>query len=92
MAKRQRVLVLYLMDSNLESKVIAWSRWDGTGETQPMSGDSDEPPYESGLDALRDGWRLFQLSPLQPAPPGGEFTTSYLKYEFAFEQWVDVDG
>ncbi len=91
MARRQRVLILYLADSSLESHVIGWARYDGTGQTNPMSGDSDEPPYATGLAALRDGWRLFQFSPLQPHAPGDEFRTAYLKYEFAFEQWVDVE-
>ena len=91
MPKRQKVLVLQLADSALDSKVVAWAQYDGTGERRHMSGDADEPPYDTGVAALLDGWRLFHISSLQPAPPGGEFTTSYFKYEFAFEQWVQVD-
>ncbi len=91
MAKRQKLLILYLADSALDSPVIAWSRYDGTGEAEPMSGDQDEPPYATGVDALRDGWRLFQLSQLAPHAEGAEFRTSYLKYEFAFEQWVEME-
>jgi hypothetical protein len=90
--KRQKVLVLYLADSALDSTVIAWSQYDGTGKDEHMAGDSEHPPYSSGLAALRDGWRLIQMSQLQPHAPGAEFTTAYLKYEFLFEQWVDVDG
>ena len=92
MARRQKVLILYLADSSLESGVVAWAQYDGTGERSHMSGDSEKPPYPTGLDALLDGWRLFQFAPLRPEPPGGEFTTSYLKYEFAFEKWLKVDG
>ncbi len=84
--------MLYLADSALDAGVIAWSRYDGTGAVETMAGDTDEPPYRTGLHALRDGWRLIQMSPLAPHPPGGEFTTSYLKYEFLFEQLVDVDA
>ena len=90
MPKRQQVLILYLADSSLESNVIAWAQHDGTGETTHMSGDSDEPPYPTGLDALLDGWRLFQLSQIRPEPTGDAFTTSYFKYEFAFEKRVKV--
>jgi hypothetical protein len=57
-----------------------------------MAGDADEPPYRTGLAALRDGWRLFQSSPLLPHHPGTETQTSYLKYEFWFEQIVEVDA
>ena len=90
--KRQKVLVLYLADSALDAHVIAWAQYDGTAKSEHMAGDSEEPPYASGLAAIRDGWRLFQMAPLQAHAPGAEFTTSYLKYEFLFEQWVDVDG
>jgi hypothetical protein len=90
--KRQKVLVLYLADSALDAHVIAWAQYDGTGRTQHMAGDAEEPPYPSGLAALRDGWRLIQMTPMLPHAPGAEFTTAYLKYEFLFEQWVDVDG
>ena len=90
--QRQRVLVLYLTDSSLDSNVIAWAEYDGTGRTERMAGDSSEPPYRTGLAALRDGWRLLQMAPLQAHAPGAEFTTAYFKYEFLFEQLVDVDG
>jgi hypothetical protein len=92
MPQRQKVMVLYLADSSLEAHVVAWARWDGTGERTHMSGDSDEPPYATGLDALLDGWRLFQFSTLRPEAPGEEFRTTYLKYEFAFERLVEVGG
>ena len=91
MLRRQKVLVLYLQTSALDSGVVGWARYDGTGETTPMAGDGDEPPYADGVAALRDGWRLIQASPLSPELPGAEFRTSYLKYEFFFEKIVDVD-
>ncbi|HWA59804.1 MAG TPA: hypothetical protein VG939_00435 [Caulobacteraceae bacterium] len=87
---RQKVLVLYLADSALDSAVIGWSAWDGTGQTLTMAGDADEPPYPTGLAALRDGWRLFQASQLAPHARGEEFDLAYLKYEFFFEQLVDT--
>ena len=90
--QRQNVLVLYLGDSALDSPVVAWSFWDGTGTVRRMAGDEDEPPYPNGLAALRDGWRLFQTSQLIPHYPGTETQTSYLKYEFLFEQLVDVES
>ncbi len=45
---------------------------------------------QTGLAALRAGWRLFQASQLNPHYPGVETQTAYLKYEFWFEQIVDV--
>ncbi|MFC3889853.1 hypothetical protein ACFOWZ_00090 [Lentzea rhizosphaerae] len=83
---KQRVLVLYLANSALDAPVVGWSSYDGTGRTAPTAGDGDEPPYETGVDALRDGWRLFQASQLIPPNPGHEYDTSFLKHEFFFEK------
>ena len=91
MQQRQRVLVLYLRSSALDSGVLAWAVYDGTGQETHMAGDSEEPPYPTGVAALRDGWRLIQASPLVEHGVGSEFRTGYLKYEFFFEQIVEVD-
>ena len=89
---RQKVMVLYLKSSALDTPVVSWAFYDGTGEKRHMAGDADEPPYATGLDALRDGWRLLQMSQLLPHAPGDEFTTSYQKYEFLFEKLEEVGG
>lgn len=86
---RQQVMVLYLGSSALDTNVIAWAFYDGTGQTRHMSGDAEEPPYRTGLDALLDGWRLIQASPLISHVSGDEFKTDYLKYEFFFEKMVE---
>lgn len=87
---RQQVMVLYLGTSALDSAVIGWTRYDGTGRSHPTMGDSDEPPYATGLDALVDGWRLLQMSQLLAHAEGHEYDTSYLPYEFLFEKLVDT--
>ena len=91
MAKRQKVLVLYLKFPSLEAEVISWATFDGTGKKLHMTGDSDTPPYSTGLDALLDGWRLFQASQAIPEQPGEEHRTSYLKHEFFFEKLEEGD-
>ena len=83
--------MLYLKNSALDSGVAAWALYDGTGRDRHMSGDADEPPYQTGLAALRDGWRLIQASPLLDHQSGDEFRTGYLKYEFFFERLIDMD-
>lgn len=87
---RQQVLVLYLHNSALDAHVVGWSQYDGTGRTSPTTGDSTEPPYATGLDALKDGWRLIQASQLIPPYPGHEYDVSFLKHEFFFERIVDM--
>ena len=89
---RQQVLVLYLVNSALDSTVAGWSRYDGTGRTSPTTGDGEEPPYETGLDALKDGWRLIQAAQLIPPYPGHEYDVSFLKHEFFFERIVQVQA
>jgi hypothetical protein len=90
--RRQKVLVLYLANSSLASNVVAWALYDGTGEESAESGDHPDAPYSTGLAALRAGWRLFQASPLVPAAPGAEYSTSYQKFEFFFEKIVESTG
>jgi len=87
---RQKVLVLYLSNSALDSRVKGWSMYDGTGQTNPTTGDSDVPPYRTGLEALLDGWQVVQFPQLIPPYPNMEYTTSFQKYEFIFEQLVDL--
>jgi hypothetical protein len=88
---RQQVLVLYLSTSSLASKVVGWSFFDGASVEVEEAGDSMVPPYATGLDALRDGWRLFQASQLLPPPAGEEYATSFQKFEFFFERLVSPD-
>ena len=89
---RQKVLTLYLATSALDSGVLGWSIYDGTGKDAHTTGDSDEAPYATGLEALRDGWRLIQHPVLIPPYPGEEYTTSFLKYGFVFEKLEDIQA
>ena len=88
---RQKILILYLSNSALDSKVVAWTVYDGTGRESHTTGDSESPPYATGLEALKAGWRVIQISPLIPPYPGVEFTTSFNKHEVIFEQLEPTD-
>ncbi len=91
MGARQDVLFLWLQTSALDSNVIAWARYDGTGEgPTPPSDSKADPPYATGVAALRDGWRLIQASQLTPPAPGAERQVDYLRHEFIFEQIHDT--
>ena len=89
---RQQLLVLYLGTSSLDSNVIGWTRYDGTGRSAPTAGDSDDPPFKTGIQALQDGWRLIQMSQLLPHERTNEYDVSYLPYEFLFERLVDISA
>ena len=60
------------------------------GETA-YSGDSDVPPYATGLDALKDGWRVIQFPQLIPPAQGSEYSTSYMRFEFIFEKMEEIE-
>ena len=81
---RQQVLILWLASSALDAKVLGWAFYDGTDGAGPQP--DGDPPYATGVDALRDGWRLIQLSPLLPAHPEHERETSFLKHELVLER------
>ncbi len=89
---RQQVLVLYLATSALDDRVVGWSNYDGTGATHPTMGDGDEPPYNTGLEALQDGWRMIQAAQLLPPASDQEYDVSFLKHEFFFEKLVDISA
>lgn len=85
---RQQVLMLWLASSALEGHVLGWSFYDGTAGSGPQL--IADPPYRNGVEALVDGWRLIQMSALQPAPVGRDRETSFLKHEFVFERMIDT--
>ena len=86
---RQQVLVLWLANSALDGRVLGWAFHDGTNGAGPQP--TGDPPYTTGVDALINGWRLIQMSPLFPAHAGQEREVSFLKHEFLFERIVDLD-
>jgi hypothetical protein len=87
---RQKVLVLYLASSALDDQVRSWAFYDGTGKEAHTTGDQSEPPYKTGLDALKDGWRVIQFPQLIPPYPGLEFSTSFQRHEFILEKLEEV--
>ena len=124
MAELQQILQLYLENSALDSKAIAWAFHDPTDGAGPGIPDPEQvtpeqtssnpttsnltttysaavrrttpyekAPYRTGVDALRDGWRLLQMTQLIPHATGAEHSVSFLSYEFVFERVVDAsDG
>ena len=91
-AQRQKVMTLYLATSALDSRVLGWALYDGTGKERYTTGDNNEAPYDNGLQALLDGWRLIQHPILIPPYPGEEYSTSFMKYGFVFEKLEDIQA
>jgi hypothetical protein len=87
---RQQLLFLCLATPNPASPVVAWSLFDGTGRTAAMAGDADQPPYESLLGAMKDGWRVIQVPQLVAPAPGREHETAFLRFEYVLEKLIDL--
>jgi hypothetical protein len=90
--KRQKLLYLYLGNSSPASNTIGWSLFDGTGKSEPSPIVDEEPPYQSALEAMRDGWRVIQVPTLTPHFPGQEYNTDYLRFEYILEKLEDCDA
>ena len=84
-------MILWLHTPDLNSAVGAWAIYDGTGRERHTTADSEEPPYHSVVDAMKDGWRVMQLPQQFPAYPGMEYNTSYLKFEYILEKMEEID-
>ena len=89
---RQKILILYSGTPDLRSSIGAWAIYDGTGKERHTTGDSETPPYNSVLAAMRDGWRVVQFPQQFPAYPGMELSTSYLRFEYILEKMEDIDN
>ena len=89
MTDRQQILYLWGNGSALDSIVIGWAFHDGSEGSGPELPDGD-PPYGTGVEALRDGWMLIQSAQLVAPAPGTEHVNAYLEYEFVFERRVGI--
>ncbi len=90
---RQQILILHLQSGDLGSQTVAWALYDGAlpaDAVQMQTGSEYQAPYESVLDAMRDGWRVFQASP-QPERSAAT-GTGQLANEFWLERNVEVEG
>lgn len=90
---RQKLLVLYTGNSTPGGQVIAWALWDGTGTQEPPQPEENpQPPYQTVIDAMKDGWRVINFPPLHPPMVGREYEVDYLKFEFVLEKLEAVHG
>jgi hypothetical protein len=90
---RQQLLFLCLEHPELDSNTVAWALYDGAlpaDQLQMGTGSEEQPPYRSVLDAMRDGWKVIQVPPVQSFLRGQEFEAAHLPYEYVLEREVDI--
>lgn len=81
---RQRVLYLYSKSTNMRSAVASWMEYDATQPQEPTLPTS-EPPYESVLAAVADGWRIVQFPDAKLYSYQG-VANDYIGFEFILEK------
>ena len=83
---RQMVLYLYSKSTNMRSPIASWALYDPTKPEKPAL-PSQELPYSSVIDAVRDGWRIVQF-PISKLYEFSDIDNAYLGYEFILEKWT----
>jgi hypothetical protein len=89
---RQQLLILFLEAPDLTQPVSSWAFHDGLQQVDPHLDQIDEAPYETGLQALEDGWRVISYPTVVDADPDKAFNLGHLPYEFVFEKIVRMDS
>ena len=83
MSARQQILHLWLHAAALDTRVAAWSFYDGSADGPSLP--ETEPPYATGVAALQDGWMLLQA----PGAIDVDSMNGELTCEFVFERRVE---
>jgi len=84
---RQQLLVCSTQGCDAASAISTWAFYDGTGASEPEAVAREEAPYPSVVAAMRAGWRVIQVPPMQPAMAETTYQTSVLPYEWVLERW-----
>ena len=83
---RQQILYLTAASTNMRSGVVGWVLYDPTSVHAP-SLPVNEPPYESVLAAVADGWRIVQF-PISSLYEYNNFENDYIGFDFILEKWI----
>ena len=50
----------------LDSQVVAWARYEASkGDRITDPAEEPDPPYNTAVEAMRDGWQVIQMSELK---------------------------
>ncbi len=80
-----RIMYLTARSINMRSGIVGWAVFvPGEGPELKLPG--DEPPYESVLDAVADGWRVVQY-PIHKLYEYKDLENDYVGFDFILEKW-----
>ncbi|MDE2846647.1 MAG: hypothetical protein OXO51_08085 [Gemmatimonadota bacterium] len=79
-----RIMYLTARSINMRSGIVGWAVFvPGEGPEFKLPG--DEPPYESVLDAVADGWRVVQY-PINKLYEYKDLENDYVGFDFILEK------
>jgi len=81
---KQKILYLLSVRIDMRAEIVGWQLFDpNNGNERALP--SQVAPYESVIDAVRDGWRILQF----PSPQNFPFSeqNSYVGYEYVLERF-----
>jgi hypothetical protein len=53
--------------------------------------DEEEPPYDTALEAMRDGWRVIQMSALQDRAAEEAYNVGNFRHQTVLERFIEVE-
>ena len=83
---RQLILYLTAKSTNMHAAVVGWALYDPTKGREPTPL-SQEPPYQSVLQAVGDGWRVVQF-PVSSSYQYKDLENDYVGFDFVLEKWI----
>lgn len=80
-----KIMYLTARSINMRSGIVGWAVFvPGEGPELKLPG--NEPPYESVLEAVADGWRVVQY-PINKLYEYKDLENDYVGFDFILEKW-----
>ncbi len=82
---RPKIMYLTARSTNMRSGIVGWAVFvPGEGPELRLPG--DEPPYDSVLEAVAEGWRVVQY-PIPKLYEYNDLENDYVGFDFILEKW-----
>jgi len=82
---RPKIMYLTARSTNMRSGIVGWVVFV-PGEKPELRLPGDEPPYDSVLEAVADGWRVVQY-PIPKLYEYKDLENDYVGFDFILEKW-----
>ena len=87
----QDIIVLFQTTPALDANVVAWARYEASKGVRIRDlGDEDEPPYNTAMEAMRDGWQVIQMSELKHRSAEEGYELGPLPYQTVLSKFNEI--